>query len=280
MTDKNDTPLFDWEAPRETEMPDAEARFAAVTEPEDAVTNDAADPEAETEPGAEEAEEHAKAKGELWLGDTGTLTLPLRRVLVTLLKGPYLYRDKRKDAWELLINHLPVIRSQLANLLLDLVVDDEVGVAFVKNPDLGEIEAPSLLNKYAFKFLDSVLLIEMRDRLMRAQQSGQRAMLALDEINALLAVFEPSAGKDSKIFANRVSGVLRRMKERHLLLDLGRGSDTFEVSPVLKVVFDAAQVDALRETYATAAKKKQAAAAMVGPDAPTDDDEESMKDEN
>ncbi len=114
----------------------------------------------------------------------------------------------------------------------------------------------------------------MRDRLMRAQQSGQRAMMAMDEINALLAVFEPSAGKDSKIFATRVSGVLRRMKERHLLIDLGRGSDTFEVSPVLKVVFDAAQVDSLRETYQAAAQKKKAAAAMVGSDAPTEDDED------
>ena len=254
-------------------LPDAEARFAAVTDPEAAQEGESPT-EVEPEAVSEEAEAAAEGKGELWLGDMGTLTLPLRRVLVTLLKGPYLYRDKRKDTWDLLMNHLPVIRSQLANLLLDLVVDDEVGVAFVKNPPAEDIDAPSLLNKYAFKFLDSVLLIEMRDRLMRAQQSGQRAMMAMDEINALLAVFEPSAGKDSKIFATRVSGVLRRMKERHLLIDLGRGSDTFEVSPVLKVVFDAAQVDSLRETYQAAAQKKKAAAAMVGSDAPTDDDED------
>ncbi len=273
MTDKYDSPLFDFDEAHQEVLPDAEARFAAVTDPEAAQEGESPT-EVEPEAVSEEAESAAEEKGELWLGDTGTLTLPLRRVLVTLLKGPYLYRDKRKDTWDLLMNHLPVIRSQLANLLLDLVVDDEVGVAFVKNPPAEDIDAPSLLNKYAFKFLDSVLLIEMRDRLMRAQQSGQRAMMAMDEINALLAVFEPSAGKDSKIFATRVSGVLRRMKERHLLIDLGRGSDTFEVSPVLKVVFDAAQVDLLRETYQAAAQKKKAAAAMVGSDAPTDDDED------
>lgn len=276
MTEKYDTPLFDFDQIHEETLPDAEARFAAVTEP----AGETATQTTENEAISEEAEAVAKEKRELWVGDTGTLTLPLRRVLVTLLKGPYLYRDKRQDTWNLLMNHLPVIRSQLANLLLDLVVDDEVGVAFVKNPPAEDLDAPSLLNKYAFKFLDSVLLIEMRDRLMRAQQSGQRAMMAMDEINALLAVFEPSAGKDSKIFATRVSGVLRRMKERHLLIDLGRGSDTYEVSPVLKVVFDAAQVDALRQAYETAAQKKKAAAAMVGTDAPTDDDndEETLKD--
>ena len=110
---------------------------------------------------------------ELYPGDSGTLSLALRKLLVTLLKGPYLYREKRKDAWNLLINNMAAVRTQLSNLLLDLVVDDELGVAYVCKPNLEEIEAPSLLNQYAFKFLDSVLLIEMRDRLMRAQQGGE-----------------------------------------------------------------------------------------------------------
>ena len=54
------------------------------------------------------------------------------------------------------------------------------------------------------------------------------------------------------------------MKERHLLLDCGRGSDTWEISPVLKVVFDAAQVDELRHIYEAAAKAKEAAEDLVG----------------
>lgn len=235
---------------------DALARFEAVTEPE---------PEEKEAPAeADEALEENEKAGGNWPGDCGTLSMPLRRVLVTLLKGPYLYREKRKEAWNLLVNNLPVFREQLANLLLDLVIDDEVGVAFVRCPDLGDVQAPSLLNKYTFRFLDSVLLIEMRDRLMRAQQHGDRAAMQLDEINAHLAVFEPSAKKDSAAFANRVNAVLKRMKERHLLLEVGRGGDTWEISPVLKVVFDAAQVDALRKIYEEAAKAKQAAEDLVG----------------
>ncbi len=235
---------------------DALARFEAVTEPE---------PEEKEAPAeADEALEESEKAGGNWPGDCGTLSMPLRRVLVTLLKGPYLYREKRKEAWNLLVNNLPVFREQLANLLLDLVIDDEVGVAFVRCPDLGDVQAPSLLNKYTFRFLDSVLLIEMRDRLMRAQQHGDRAAMQLDEINAHLAVFEPSAKKDSAAFANRVNAVLKRMKERHLLLEVGRGGDTWEISPVLKVVFDAAQVDALRKIYEEAAKAKQAAEDLVG----------------
>lgn len=232
---------------------DALSRFEAVTEPE-TPDNDA----------SQEATENEAAAKENWPGDCGTLSMPLRRVLVTLLKGPYLYREKRKDAWNLLMNNLPVIREQLANLLLTLVIDDEVGVAFVKSPDLGDVQAPSLLNKYTFRFLDSVLLIEMRDRLMRAHQHGDRAVMQIDEINAHLGVFEASAKKDRAVFATRVNAVIKRMKERHLLLDCGRGSDTWEISPVLKVVFDAAQVDELRHIYEAAAKAKEAAEDLVG----------------
>lgn len=240
---------------------DALSQFDAVSEPED---------DREATP-FEKKDEPESEKTENWPGDCGTLSMPLRRVLVTLLKGPYLYKEKRKEAWTLLVNNQPAIREQLANLLLELVIDDEVGVAFVRSPDLGDMQAPSLLNKYSFRFLDSVLLIEMRDRLMRAQQSGQRAMMALDEIQTHLAVFEASSKTDSAIFATRVNAVLKRMKERHLLLDLGRGSDTWEVSPVLKVVFDAAQVDELRKVYEAAAKAKQTAEELVG--APVEENE-------
>ncbi len=259
MTNKKQTTMIytaDGEAlgvSAEAAASDALSRFEAVTEPE-TPDNDA----------SQEATENEAAAKENWPGDCGTLSMPLRRVLVTLLKGPYLYREKRKDAWNLLMNNLPVIREQLANLLLTLVIDDEVGVAFVKSPDLGDVQAPSLLNKYTFRFLDSVLLIEMRDRLMRANQHGDRAVMQIDEINAHLGVFEASAKKDRAVFATRVNAVIKRMKERHLLLDCGRGSDTWEISPVLKVVFDAAQVDELRHIYEAAAKAKEAAEDLVG----------------
>lgn len=96
MNDKYDSPLFDFDEAHQEVLPDAEARFAAVTDPEAAQEGESPT-EVEPEAVSEEAESAAEEKGELWLGDTGTLTLPLRRVLVTLLKGPYLYRDKRKD---------------------------------------------------------------------------------------------------------------------------------------------------------------------------------------
>lgn len=56
---------------------------------------------------ADEAAQRS-ASDELYPRDCGTLSLPVRILLVTLLKGPYLYRDKRKEMWALLFLTLTV----------------------------------------------------------------------------------------------------------------------------------------------------------------------------
>lgn len=218
----------------------------------------------------------AQRPSPLFEGDRGTLSFRLRCLLVTILKGPYLYRDRRRDAWDLLISQRELMEQCLNNLLLTLVVDEEIGVAFTQAADLGERQAPGLLNRYTFKFLDSVLLVEMRHRLMRSRQSGSRAMMSIDEIRSVLSVVEPSAKTDTALFANRVSAVVKRMKERHLLLPLDRGGENWEVSPVLKVVFDAVQVEQLGAAYMKIAERRAQAAGLVDG---AEDEEEPDRDE-
>ena len=75
---------------------------------------------------------HSSDKRQIYPGDCGTLPMDVRKVLVTLLKGPYLYKDRRADAWKILTANREMICEQLANLLLDLVVDEAVGVAYVR----------------------------------------------------------------------------------------------------------------------------------------------------
>ena len=61
------------------------------------------------------AENILRQKG-LYEGDVGTESLEVRRLLVFLLKGPYLWRDQKKQLWPLLINHQEELKVQLANL--------------------------------------------------------------------------------------------------------------------------------------------------------------------
>ena len=98
MNDKYDSPLFDFDEAHQEVLPNAEARFAAVTDPEAAQEGESPT-EVEPEAVSEEAESAAEEKGELWLGDTGTLTLPLRRVLVTLLTWIFIKKAHPLDSW-------------------------------------------------------------------------------------------------------------------------------------------------------------------------------------
>lgn len=183
----------------------------------------------------------------LYEGDRGTLSMELRNVVITLLRGPYLFKNERPKVWDLLTVYRPKIREHLANLYLDLVCDDDVGIAYIRQADTGELEVPTLLNKVSYTLLDSVLIVELRDRLHAMAQRGERATISFDEIASLLTFFDPLAKTDQAGYLKHVSAVIERFKKRHFLVTLKAGN--YEISPVLKVVFNASEVEQMAQAY-------------------------------
>lgn len=188
------------------------------------------------------------ADRELYAGDTGTLPALTRQVLVHLLKGPYFERSRSERLWQELKVREEVIRSRLSDLYLDLLVDDELGVAFCRKPDLGDHEAPSLLNTVRLRFLDSAVLLELRDRLMRARANGERAVVTRADVAEMLRLFDRSAGQNDRIFQQHFSAIVKRLTERRILLTLKSG-DAMEISPVLPLLFPTAAIDELKKSY-------------------------------
>src|SRR5699024_10352685 len=98
-------------------------------------------------------------------------------------------------------------------------------------------------------FIDSVLLLFLRQRLSEAEAQGQRAAVDEEEIHTQLAVYEPTLGTDSAGFTKRVTGAIEKMKKYSVLRAI-RGSDgRYEVSPTLKLLFSAEEVQALGAVY-------------------------------
>ena len=185
---------------------------------------------------------------ELYAGDTGTLPALTRQVLVHLLKGPYFERSRSERLWQELKVREEIIRSRLSDLYLDLLVDDELGVAFCRKPDLGDHEAPSLLNTVRLRFLDSAVLLELRDRLMRARANGERAVVTRADVAEMLRLFDRTAGQNDRIFQQHFSAIVKRLTERRILLTLKSG-DAMEISPVLPLLFPTAAIDELKKSY-------------------------------
>lgn len=195
-----------------------------------------------------DAKPKAPAPEPLYPGDTGTLPAETRQVLVNLLRGPYFERSRSVRLWEVLKVNEKLVRERLSDLYLDLLIDDEFGVAFCRRPDLGDLEAPSLLNTVRLRFLDSAMLLELRDRLMRARAGGERAVVTKVELAEMLRLFDRAADQNAPVFQKHFMGVIKRLTERRILLQLKSG-DAMEISPVLPLLFPTADIETLRAAY-------------------------------
>ena len=184
-----------------------------------------------------------------YMGDTGRLPLDGRRALCQLLIGPSIDQLRHAKLWPALLRSEAAIRSALSDLFLELVLDRESGVAFTRQADTEDIDAPVLLRTSPLTFIDSVLLLHLRQQLAEADARGVRAVVEDGELAEALAVYERHLSTDRAGFNRRVAGAVQKMKDNHILTRLGGDDARHEVSPALKLMFSAEDVAALAQVY-------------------------------
>src|ERR1700739_4821852 len=113
----------------------------------------------------------------LFSDDMGTLTLDARRVLIQLLAGPSLEARRHSKLWPLLMCNESLIRSRLSELFLDLIIDHDLQVAFTRQMDMDGLDAPILLRRIQLTFIDSVLILFLRQKLAQTDAQGVRAVI-------------------------------------------------------------------------------------------------------
>ncbi|GFZ98254.1 DUF4194 domain-containing protein [Dyella caseinilytica] len=193
--------------------------------------------------------EKPKGGTALFDGDSGSLPLDARRALCLLLAGPSLDAGRYSQLWTALLRHEAALRSRLCDLFLELVIDREGGVAFTRQFDTGELDTPVLLRTSPLTFIDSVLLLYLRQQLAEAEAHGHRAVVEEASLVDALSVYEKSVSTDRAGFAKRVAGAITKMKDNHVLDKLRGSDDRYEVSPALKLLFSAEDVQALAQAY-------------------------------
>jgi hypothetical protein len=168
-----------------------------------------------------------------------------------------------------------VIRSRLHELFLELVLDTEQQVAFTRQVVAEDIDAPVLLRRANLTFLETALVLYLRQRLTQADAAGERAVVALDEMQGHLAVFERVANPDQARFGRQVIAAIEKVKKLNLVRVLPGGQPRFEVSPTLKLLFAAETIQMLTRTYeAVLAGGSKSAAALASDD---DDDSDAQE---
>jgi len=181
----------------------------------------------------------------LWPGDTGTLREASRRALVALVKGPHVSAERHGDIWRALVADADAIRSRLADLFLDLVVDPTLGVAFIRGARAAD--APQVVRTLPLTFIDTVLLLHLRGELVRAGGVG-RVIVGKDEVFEQLHVYRGAASTDEAGFTKRINAAWTKF-EKHNLVVKTTTEGRFEVSPVLRLVFGPDEIAALGAEY-------------------------------
>jgi hypothetical protein len=185
----------------------------------------------------------------LFDGDLGQLSLETRRVLIQLLIGPAIDGRRQQKLWTALIRDEQVVRSRLSDLFLTLVIDPEVQVAFTRQADTEGREVPRLLRRAQLTFIDSLLLLYLRERLARAEAHGERAAVSESEMLEYLTPYERAANTDHAGFIKRAHAAIEKVKTNSILHKIRGSESRYEISPTLKLLFSVEQIKELTVLY-------------------------------
>jgi Domain of unknown function (DUF4194) len=175
-----------------------------------------------------------------------------------------LYRADDERLWALLLRLQSRVREHTAVLLLDLVLDEAEGYAFLRSrPDPDESDGtprpPRLVARRPLSYQVSLLLALLRKRLAEFDAGGDetRLILSRDEIAEVVRVFLPD-GTDETRIADNVDATIAKVVDLGFLGRLksasgsGQRPEHFEVRRILKAFIDAqwlADFDARLEAY-------------------------------
>jgi len=205
----------------------------------------------------ERKEDAAAAQQELYPGDRGQLPEDARRLLVQLLSGPSVDGRRHSRLWPALLRYQDVIRSRLADLFLELILDPDNQVAFIRQADTGELEAPILLRRTRLTFLESALLLHLRQLLAEADMRGERAVVAYQEMVEQMKLYEQTLNTDRAGFDKRINAAIEKVKKNSLISTIRGSDDRYEIAPTLKLLFSAEEIAALARTYAASREEAE-----------------------
>ena len=194
----------------------------------------------------EKSEDVQEERDGCWEGDTGTLDFDARRALLQLLRGPSLVSDKHTELWQALLNHKAAISSRLADLFLELVVDEAAGTAFVRNAPADNPNAPKTVRNQPLTIIDTIMVLLLRRELLTC--GFERALIGRGELFDQMAQYRPLAKLDESAYLKKLEASWAKLDNAGILQKTD-AEDRYEISPVLKLIFGADEVRAVNEEF-------------------------------
>lgn len=188
---------------------------------------------------------------EVEIGQTNESSLPdtARRALVSLLTNRYIWRDRNRAAWEGITTFEEDVRSRLAEMYLDLVLDPDLGIAF-KRQQQGD-DVPKLLRRERALSRDASLVMIMLFREFTfADQSDGPVVVTRDQISEFLRAYREEGDANDAAFYRRVDAAINTLVKPWQLLEPDASVDyLFRVAPVIVPLLGVDEFARLEQAY-------------------------------
>ncbi|TDB97142.1 DUF4194 domain-containing protein [Actinomadura sp. 7K534] len=183
---------------------------------------------------------------ELFAGDTGTLDVDVRRVLVRLLQRRFLLAEKHPAQWRTLLENQQIIESRLHDLFVRLVVDHDRGIAYKQQVRSAELEVPILLRDDPYNRAETLVLVHLRTVFQRERGAGETsARVDIEELEqTVLTYFDPDDHNLAR-GQREIQNAVQRLVTEGLLTEESAGR--YRITPLVEVVLSIERLTELND---------------------------------
>jgi len=183
---------------------------------------------------------------ELFPGDTGTLDVEARKVLVDLLRRRVLRADRNRERWRALLAHQGAIESRLHDMYVQLIVDHDRGLAYKQQIRSDVSEVPVLLRDEQFSRTETIVLAHLRAVYQREYRAGEiSARVDAEELIDVSLSYLPDSQTNLAKQQKEISGAIKRLVTEGFIEEESEGR--FLITPLVEVVLSVERLTELAE---------------------------------
>lgn len=177
----------------------------------------------------------------LFDGDAGSYPLPVRQLLVRLLRGPYLDGSTDAAAWQLLLDSRGTLTAYFSEIFLALSLDMDRKIAMLAPVDIEQAHTAPIAPRRPLKRDETLLALRLRLLLEQQSGTGSDAVVSRAGMHEILAEHRAATDRDDKRFAESCDAAITRLGALRLLTNTEL-ADEFRISPALAMALPLASI--------------------------------------
>lgn len=184
-------------------------------------------------------------------------------VAVRLFQGVVYMEDGKP--WDILLRNVTPLEDYFGRVGLQLVIDETDGFAFLRQFPAEELSEgyenlPRLFRRSRLSYDATLLTILLREELRRFEEeevNNQRCVISVDALFEQWRAFFPRDQDEVKL-RKALTTAIRTLEGLRFVRRFGQDANAWEIRRILKARLIAADLEAVRDQFVDALKKRRA----------------------